>query len=197
MQAPGLHLHMHVAEGGVRRCAKTCACAADKTQVLSTIHQPRSSIFAMFDLLLLIAEGKLLYYGPAAMAVGTLHPGRNFCYVSLLYVMLRVFPSNAAHRVSSAPYAVAATPWFAGQPLRPLPHAMPPALQPRRLLPGDWAYHRGCAGCCVPTAHSFPNASTDSSCLLWLAGCGLCRQQVRHEPAVASRLAQTARLLSH
>ena len=41
-------------------------------QVLSTIHQPRSSIFAMFDLLLLIAEGKLLYYGPAALAVGPL-----------------------------------------------------------------------------------------------------------------------------
>lgn len=44
----------------------TCRCK----QVLSTIHQPRSSIFAMFDLLLLIAEGKLLYYGPAALAVG-------------------------------------------------------------------------------------------------------------------------------
>jgi ABC-type multidrug transport system ATPase subunit len=40
--------------------------------VLSTIHQPRSSIFAMFDLLLLIAEGKLLYYGPAALAVRSL-----------------------------------------------------------------------------------------------------------------------------
>ena len=48
------------------------SAVTDAAQVLSTIHQPRSSIFAMFDLLLLIAEGKLLYYGPAALAVGTL-----------------------------------------------------------------------------------------------------------------------------
>jgi hypothetical protein len=48
-----------------------CGCQLSllRLQVLSTIHQPRSSIFAMFDLLLLIAEGKLIYYGPAALAV--------------------------------------------------------------------------------------------------------------------------------
>ncbi len=39
--------------------------------VISTIHQPRSSIFAMFDLLLLMSEGQLLFYGPAHLAVGT------------------------------------------------------------------------------------------------------------------------------
>lgn len=37
--------------------------------MLSTIHQPRSSIFAMFDLLLLIADSKLIFYGPAHLAV--------------------------------------------------------------------------------------------------------------------------------
>eukprot|EP00164_Ancoracysta_twista_P004741 GFYU01006420.1.p1 GENE.GFYU01006420.1~~GFYU01006420.1.p1 ORF type:complete len:698 (-),score=217.27 GFYU01006420.1:165-2198(-) len=37
--------------------------------VVTTIHQPRSSIFAMFDLLCLLSEGKLLYFGPAKDAV--------------------------------------------------------------------------------------------------------------------------------
>jgi ABC-type multidrug transport system ATPase subunit len=36
---------------------------------MSVIHQPRSSIFSMFDELLLISEGRLIYYGPAADAV--------------------------------------------------------------------------------------------------------------------------------
>jgi hypothetical protein len=62
------------------------SAATDATQVLSTIHQPRSSIFAMFDLLLLIAEGKLLYFGPAALAVGTLikHPATSSLCILLL-----------------------------------------------------------------------------------------------------------------
>jgi ABC-type multidrug transport system ATPase subunit len=36
--------------------------------VVCSIHQPRSSIFAMFDDLLLISEGQLVYCGPAAEA---------------------------------------------------------------------------------------------------------------------------------
>jgi ABC-type multidrug transport system ATPase subunit/ABC-type multidrug transport system permease subunit len=33
--------------------------------VISTVHQPRSSIFKMFDILLLLSEGKCIYYGTA------------------------------------------------------------------------------------------------------------------------------------
>lgn len=37
--------------------------------VLSTIHQPRSSIFQMFDQLLLLAKGRVVYFGAAQEAV--------------------------------------------------------------------------------------------------------------------------------
>lgn len=37
--------------------------------VISSIHQPRSSIFAMFDDLILLSEGRMLYSGPAAQAL--------------------------------------------------------------------------------------------------------------------------------
>jgi len=37
--------------------------------IISTIHQPRSSIFKMFDILLLLSEGNTMYYGPAKDAV--------------------------------------------------------------------------------------------------------------------------------
>lgn len=60
-------VHVVVFESFQSHCHPQCVVS----QVLSTIHQPRSSIFAMFDLLLLVAEGKLLYYGPAALAVRT------------------------------------------------------------------------------------------------------------------------------
>ncbi|KAK9828718.1 hypothetical protein WJX72_001697 [[Myrmecia] bisecta] len=36
--------------------------------VISTIHQPRSSIYSMFDLLYMLSEGKTMYFGPAAEA---------------------------------------------------------------------------------------------------------------------------------
>ncbi len=37
--------------------------------VISSIHQPRSSIFAMFDDLILLSEGRMLYSGPASEAL--------------------------------------------------------------------------------------------------------------------------------
>jgi ABC-type multidrug transport system ATPase subunit len=37
--------------------------------VVASIHQPRSSIYLMFDQLLLLAEGKCLFFGPATDAV--------------------------------------------------------------------------------------------------------------------------------
>ena len=36
---------------------------------VTSIHQPRSSIFAMFDDLILLSEGRLLYNGPAQDAL--------------------------------------------------------------------------------------------------------------------------------
>jgi len=38
--------------------------------VISVIHQPRSSIYNMFDKLLLLSEGRTMYFGPSADAVG-------------------------------------------------------------------------------------------------------------------------------
>lgn len=44
--------------------------ATNARTVMLTIHQPRSSIFAMFDQLMLIADGRLTYIGDAHAAVG-------------------------------------------------------------------------------------------------------------------------------
>ena len=44
--------------------------AAEGKTVVVTIHQPRSSIFGLFDDLVLLSEGGLVYGGPAAEAVG-------------------------------------------------------------------------------------------------------------------------------
>eukprot|EP01026_Neomeris_dumetosa_P031356 TRINITY_DN2487_c0_g1_i1.p1 TRINITY_DN2487_c0_g1~~TRINITY_DN2487_c0_g1_i1.p1 ORF type:complete len:669 (-),score=93.36 TRINITY_DN2487_c0_g1_i1:376-2382(-) len=43
--------------------------ASNGHTVVCSIHQPRSSIFAMFDDLLLLAEGKPVYFGPASEAL--------------------------------------------------------------------------------------------------------------------------------
>lgn len=43
--------------------------AARNKIVVSVIHQPRSSIFALFDLLLLLSAGRLMYFGKASQAV--------------------------------------------------------------------------------------------------------------------------------
>jgi ABC-type multidrug transport system ATPase subunit len=43
--------------------------AGNGRTVCLTIHQPRSSIFRMFDQLLLLSEGLSMYFGPAAGAV--------------------------------------------------------------------------------------------------------------------------------
>ena len=42
--------------------------ADEGTTVVCVIHQPRGSIFNMFDDLMLLADGKLMYSGPAAKA---------------------------------------------------------------------------------------------------------------------------------
>lgn len=43
--------------------------ASNGRTVISTIHQPRSSIFALFDQLCLLSEGRVMYFGPANDAV--------------------------------------------------------------------------------------------------------------------------------
>ncbi|PSC71035.1 ABC ATP-binding isoform 2 [Micractinium conductrix] len=43
--------------------------AGNGRTVVTTIHQPRSSIFQMFDQLLLLSEGRIMYSGEAAKAV--------------------------------------------------------------------------------------------------------------------------------
>lgn len=51
----------------VMECMKKLASAG--RLVISVIHQPRSSIFDMFDKLLLLSEGRTMYYGNAKDAV--------------------------------------------------------------------------------------------------------------------------------
>ena len=46
--------------------------ADEGTTVVCVIHQPRGSIFNMFDDLMLLADGKLMYSGPAAKAASHL-----------------------------------------------------------------------------------------------------------------------------
>lgn len=46
------------------------ALAGDGRTVVATMHQPRSSIWALFDHLLVLSEGRTLYHGPAADAPG-------------------------------------------------------------------------------------------------------------------------------
>lgn len=43
--------------------------ASSGRTVVCTIHQPRSSIFSLFDQLLLLSEGRVMYHGPARDAV--------------------------------------------------------------------------------------------------------------------------------
>lgn len=50
--------------------------------IISTIHQPRSSIFKMFDILLLLSEGKTMYYGPAKDAVHFFSDAKFVCPVN-------------------------------------------------------------------------------------------------------------------
>jgi ABC-type multidrug transport system ATPase subunit len=41
----------------------------DGRTVISTIHQPNSDIFEMFDELVLLAKGKIIYFNKASLSV--------------------------------------------------------------------------------------------------------------------------------
>lgn len=51
----------------------------DGHTVIASIHQPRSSIFAMFDDLCLLSEGRLVYFGPAAEALAHFEAQGHAC----------------------------------------------------------------------------------------------------------------------
>ena len=56
----------------LRTLASEGGCA-----VYATLHQPRSSIFALLDGLHLLAEGRVVYAGPAAVWIPNLQPDFN------------------------------------------------------------------------------------------------------------------------
>ena len=43
--------------------------AKNSRTIVTTIHQPRSSIFQMFDSLMLLSEGRCMYFGPAQESI--------------------------------------------------------------------------------------------------------------------------------
>ncbi len=78
-------------------CVCVCMCVCVTVQILKdlalngrtvilTIHQPRSSIFQMFDNIMLLSEGNPIYFGSSEDAIGCVlysHPPPLSC-VSLL-----------------------------------------------------------------------------------------------------------------
>jgi ABC-type multidrug transport system ATPase subunit len=53
--------------------------AQNSRTVITTIHQPRSSIFRMFDSLLLISEGRCVYFGAANESINYFHTRGYLC----------------------------------------------------------------------------------------------------------------------
>ena len=53
--------------------------AQNARTVIATIHQPRSSIYQMFDMLMLLSEGRTMYFGHAAEAVSYFEHLGYFC----------------------------------------------------------------------------------------------------------------------
>ncbi len=52
----------------VMQCIKDMATTYGR-MVISVVHQPRSSIYDMFDQLLLLSSGRVMYLGPAKQSV--------------------------------------------------------------------------------------------------------------------------------
>ncbi|PSC69664.1 ABC ATP-binding isoform 1 [Micractinium conductrix] len=83
------------------------AVAGEGRTVVCTIHQPRSSIYALFDHLCLLSEGRLLYFGAAAGAAGYFAAAGHVCpphhnpadfLLDLISVDYRFTESEAATR---------------------------------------------------------------------------------------------------
>lgn len=76
--------------------------ASNGRTIISTIHQPRSSIFALFDRLLVLSEGRSMYFGPAADAVAyfsaiDFHSPPAFNPADFFLDLVSVDPRSAAY----------------------------------------------------------------------------------------------------
>ena len=84
----------------VMMCLERLASAG--RTVVASIHQPRSSIYALFDQLYLISEGRTMYAGSAAGAVG------YFAYIDPAFACPPLFnPADWFLDVTSADYRAA------------------------------------------------------------------------------------------
>lgn len=80
--------------------------ASNGRTIVSTIHQPRSSIFALFDQLCLLSEGRVMYFGPAKDAVTyfsglDFHSPLNFNPADFFLDLLSIDPRSAEKEVAT------------------------------------------------------------------------------------------------
>ena len=53
------------------------------TTIIFSIHQPRYSIYKMFDNLILLSLGRVVYHGPAASALDHFSDIGKLCFLSV------------------------------------------------------------------------------------------------------------------
>lgn len=80
--------------------------ASNGRTIVSTIHQPRSSIFALFDQLCLLSEGRVMYFGPATDAVSyfaglDFHSPPHFNPADFFLDLLSIDPRSPEREVST------------------------------------------------------------------------------------------------
>lgn len=80
--------------------------ASNGRTIVSTIHQPRSTIFALFDQLCLLSEGRIMYFGPARDAVSyfaalNFHNPANFNPADFFLDLLSIDPRSAQREAST------------------------------------------------------------------------------------------------
>lgn len=80
--------------------------ATNGRTIVTTIHQPRSSIFALFDQLCLLSEGRVMYFGPASDAVSyfaalNFHSPLHFNPADFFLDLLSIDPRSVEREVST------------------------------------------------------------------------------------------------